>query len=788
MKLRFFSKNISWQRLLAVLTEINYLAIIFITPLWFAYFFPTYNIFELNKTVLFRILVWSLFFLTALGWATKNRQLHLKQEKLVTRFFKKYFFVPLFLLLGLAFGLVFSLDPIQSFFGSFERQQGLVSYLYYFVWALLIFINLMLSTESVLARRLRSIILTASLSGFLVALYGILQIFNIDFFNWPEPPYLTGRTMSTFGQPNFLASFLLLIIPLSAYLVYFFKNFYIRFFFALNLFLQVACLFFTASRGGLLAFFFVLTLGVFIILFTSRLAIRWKIIIISLTVLVGLSGLAAMEFATPGRFKESFDLKRGSLAARVFFFQAAADAIWQKPIFGYGLENSAEVFIKYYERDWALYGQVSANADRAHNLILDILLTSGFFGLALFCAWYYSVFSLGWREIRWGKDKVLALAILLALAGYVVSLFFSFTIVAGEVYFWLLFSILATISFHSERDAVNNEMQGEALGSKFICPLKKYFSAKFFWRSLLLIIIFILVGWQIKRELNALLADYYHNKIYIALGNRDLVYATALYQKAISLPINPVQRRQIAYFLGDGLSSYCRPGLLKDLAEEKIIKEKIKLLQTSLPEKSYPDIFLKAKLASCLQNEEAANYYFERATAISPELPLTHVARGYHFFLQGNLQEAAKYYQLADINLPDINNPLINTEHRQAVINYKFLMYNSLGEGYFRQGDYQRAEKFFDAAFRHRPQEYPLLKKIADCRYLLGDLEGALKYIERGAQASPRDYNWFVALAVLHFEKGETAEAIRQLEIALGLAPENEQGHIRELLDSYQVK
>jgi Flp pilus assembly protein TadD len=52
--------------------------------------------------------------------------------------------------------------------------------------------------------------------GFLASIYGVFQYFNIDFI-WPKilNPY-GGRAVSTFGNPNFMSSYNVLLLPLAA--------------------------------------------------------------------------------------------------------------------------------------------------------------------------------------------------------------------------------------------------------------------------------------------------------------------------------------------------------------------------------------------------------------------------------------------------------------------------------------------------------------------------------------------------------------------------------------------
>jgi O-antigen ligase len=777
MKQKLFFKELSYSRILEIAIETSYLLLIFLVPIWFAYLFPIFNMFEFSKLILFRFLVWFLFILTILWLVNKGtiKKIFFSAKGKDLKKIGRLFWPPLFLILGLALILPFSINVGQSFFGSYTRQQGLSSFLMYFLWSFLLFINLV-SIKKIKGQiefnlKLKRIIITAVLSGMLVAIYGILQIMNIDFLSWPEEPFMTGRAISSLGQPNFLASFLLLVIPLSFYLFYISSRFLVRFFYFLTGMLQIICLFFTSSRGGVVALFVMLGIFFLGIFLFSHLKKKIKIVIIISFIVIAVSGLGTLEFFNSGRIRDSFDVNKGSLAARVYFFQAASDAILKRPIFGYGLETGNEVFIKYYERDWGLYGNVSANTDRAHNLILDILVTTGFFGLVLFSLWYYSFFRLGFKEARQGENKYLSLALFLGSLAYFISLLFSFIIVVGEVYFWLFFAVLAAISFTTQFE------------KKEITSFNK--KEKIFI-NLLAFILIALSLLPLRANFKALLADYYQNSMQIVLNRKEFVRAGGLLQNILDLRPNKVQMEKANSFLGTHLTNYCNYDSWRDLSEKKMITDRLKSVLTSLPDKGYQNLFLKAKIYSCLGNNEEANNYFSQVASITPDWPFNYLEWGRHFVRENDLVSAEKYFQLVDINLPDLNNNLINEEHKQEVRSYKYIIYTSLGEGYMENGNYQRANVFFQAAHENRFWDHSLFKKIADCYYLQGDLVSAIKYNWRGAQASPKDYNWYLALAVLYYESGDEQEAILNLETALDLAPDNKKSEIENLSQYYQ--
>ncbi len=773
MKQDFISKKYSWTTILNVLIEVNYLTLIFLTPLWFAYFFPTFYMFEFNKFLVFRFFLGCLLFFTTWRLVISKKDIW---ARLILGFNNKifnYFIIPGILLVGLYFLLPFSINPIQSFFGSMERQQGLFSYTLYFLWAFLMFFNLWLfSNKNNLIDRIKRILTAITISSLLVSIYGILQILNIDFIPWPEPPYLTGRTLSTFGQPNFLASFLLLTIPLGFYLAHVSRKFFIKFLYYLIAAIQLICLFFTSSRGGLIAFFVMLFVFAGYLFLNSNFNKKIKIFIILGVLFSFIFSVVAIEYVIPGRLRSSFDVGRGSLAARVYFFQASANAILQKPITGYGLENSANIFIKYYERDWALFGDVSANTDRAHNIVLDIMITSGFVGLVLFSLWYYYYFRLAWKQSLEKENQFLALTIFLGAFAYFISLLFSFTIVVGEIYFWLFFVILILIdSINNSPDKIENKNN------------KISFLLKIKWPLFFLII--ILTSWQTLKSGQSLKADYYLNEIQKSINDMEFIKAAVLREEAASLKISSVQLESIDYFLYNHLATVCFYEVSRDKSEEVIINKKINEAVINIRDFGYKNIFLKAKLFACLNNEEQASKYFDLLTELAPNWPLGYLERGHYLVRLGKMKEAEKYYQLVDINLPDLQSPVINNQHKEIAANYKYLMYVSLGNGYLKQGNYDRAELFFQAAYKQKARDYSILKKIADTYYLRGDFDTALQYVKRGARANPSDYNWWLAMAMLYFELEEKSEGLDSLQKAWLIAPEAEKDNLEDLIWQY---
>ena len=755
-----------FNRLLNLIIEFIYLVLIFIVPLYFSYLFPTYNIFELSKLVIFKTLVWLLLFLTVI-------KIVFYPPQKCFFFFKKYGLIPFIFIIGLGVTLFFSINQTQSIFGSYNRQAGYLSFLFYFLWFIIVTFNIFFTDNSInkkdpknnFENKINRIILTAVFSSFLVSLYGILQILGIDFLRWPNEPLLTRRTLSTFGQPNFLASWLLLVIPLSVYFIFKYKQKLFKFFFSLILLAQLACLFFTSSRGGFVALVLTIFLFIVYLIFFVRLKSIQKIFISFGLLILMFFGLWGLNYFLPGRITSLFDMNSGSQAARVNFFQAAADAIIKKPFFGYGIENGGEVFIGYYQSDWGVFGDVSSTTDKAHNLILDLILTSGYWGLFCFSILYYFFFRLAYKNISQNKMRALSLALSLGGAAYLFSLMFSFPIVAGEVYFWLFLGLLAAIN------AGQNKTEVE-IGTNNIEKIKT--KRKIFYsitlKILLLGFFFTVVCWGIYYEFKVLVADYYFNQFYYALNRKEYFTAFTLSDYFAQEKTNPVNREYYYYFLGDKLSDFYPD--VKELSVLKVAREKLLEADINLSPLNYENVYAKGKINSTLGNYALAEEYFYELIRRAPYWPATYVELGRLFTREKKISEALTNYQLALVSLPDLNDDRLNEFHKEIINLYRKVIFREMGDLYSSVKDYEKAERYYQLAYRADINDFTLLKKIADTYYLRGNLNEALKYNERGARRNPNDYNWAFSIATLYKEIGDKANAILFLEEAIKLAPE----------------
>ena len=303
---------------------------------------------------------------------------------------------------------LFSPNPSRSFFSNYERMEGfmMLFHLYlYFVMMLSVF-----KTRKDWLIFLHST-LFASLA---VSFVGLLQRFGYRIS-------LQGgfRVDSTIGNPTYLAAYLLFHIWMLVFLLKeFWKKWWLIAIYSAALFFELLILYFTATRGAVLALLLVA------ILFWAAVVIFWQRLFIVKENLSIVSpknnlktwsvprklALAALLFilVTPIFFWQirqtkfvqdtnilkrlvNYSLSERTIQSRFLIWRMSAKAFLDRPVLGWGQENYYLAFQKYY--DPGLYAQ-EPWFDRSHNFFFDWLIHAGIVGLLsflsiLFVTFYY---------------------------------------------------------------------------------------------------------------------------------------------------------------------------------------------------------------------------------------------------------------------------------------------------------------------------------------------------------------------------------------------------------------
>ena len=628
-----------------LLAELGIIFILGLTPILFNYFYPTSI--DLCKIVVFKVGVLLLLF--SLAWRFLKFKLTISKD-----FFKQLFPFGL-LFVFLIFSLFFSVNITASWFGSYNRQEGLVSWLFYGFWAILVILYISGQESVVKYLKIRHLLLISSFSGLLVSLYALLQIFGIDFVTWAEPAKITGRAVSSFGQPNYLACWLVIVLPFSAYLFKTSKSKKGYIFWALVFLFELGGLLSTGSRSVFLTFLIISIIWLFWFLNRQNKLSAKKILIISLSAIAILAlFLASLALSNLNRLQEFTDFKKGSIYVREELFNSGWQAFLKKPWLGYGLENQTEAYAGAYKIDWAIYSRPNTYSDRAHNLILDTMLTGGIVGLVVFLYFLYWIYANLFKAYKKDKSNYLPAFLLWSLTVYLVSLLFNFSVTATNIYFWLIVGLSLAIA-----------------DKPIFIWQSKTKKANLLSLVLLLGTIAILF-YGTSAEIKKLAADYYYNKALNAVDNSEYFKALVLKDYFDEDYADKISN----YYYNEGLSLRLLEQFPKihDKSSFFVVSNYLAAFNNRLPAASFEDKFVKAFIMGIIGQENHSIAIFKDLSQVSPELPKIYLAWGdvllYNHDYQGALAKFEKVINL----LPDSNSKYLNTDQRKYLDDYKSLV------------------------------------------------------------------------------------------------------------------
>jgi len=766
------------EKIIDRIIEINILLLVFLMPITSIFFILTdFFVFEswtINDFFLVSFLTETLllfFLIKVLSFG-----LEIKKKLLV------YLMPFIVFVLVLCLSTFFSRAPWHSFWGLKERQMGLITWLHYLVFFTITLFSI--KTQKQVKRILWAIIAAAAI----VCVYGFLQFIGLDFQRWEEEVYLTGRIFSTFGQPNFLASYLLLVFPISVFGAIFSKKSAIRISLVCLSITILFCLIFTLSRGGWIGFVGEVLLFLMIYLWVKKhKKIIWFILsaLLLLVVVVLVLNLffkpadltSIYKGVTMGNYSPLVFLKdriigliffnQGSGSARLFWWSKGLKLFTERPILGYGLEAQRYIFPYFYEPKVAIFQTINSYVDRAHNEIIDLLLVSGLMGLTAYIYLIIHILRFIFRDLKkdidnyFSSENCLPLALLIGLFGCWISHQFSFAVVSAGFYIWLFTALIGVI-------ILNKKNNGERLFNfKLTTPL----SLKIF---IIIVIIFSLSWFNWRHNISFYLSDHYFLKAVRALYQENWPMALDNYQRILVYQSNmPSYRQKLAMDLWQGVKFYP-----DKISKEKILEMAVKILE-DIPAKER-NFEVNAHLARILTElntyQDKPDYVktekaFEYLASLSPRM-----AGIYNDWCQFEMiradYEKAKEMCLKALSLyANSDDPFMGYEQARPLRDEMSQVYKKLGDIHFVAGKNKEAIDNYKTSLRLNPKTIATYKSIGDVYYKEGKLDEALKYNLHGYVLNPQDPNWPFAIALLYYEKGYIIKAKEYGQKALTLAP-----------------
>lgn len=359
---------------------------LFTTPL---IFFPfTYLSFELPKVLAF-------YFFSALMLAglilTKPYSIKLNSVHSLAILF----------IIWLILASIIGIDFEHSFWGNYFRRQGIISWICY----LIVFIASGIAFQSEHRKIQASWAVVAS--ALAVSILALVQFISLYFLGNLDQLLYSGRVISTFGQPNFLASFLVMSLPFFWYLQLTSKGIK-KYLTILAGSLVILATILTFSRSSWLALLLLIIIwGLY----------HWRMFLGLLIGLILLYALLANLFPLLV-FREwsRFQVDLGALWSaenRTLIAERSQELIGKRPLFGYGAENFILSFPQVVRGDDL--GLKDIVVDSAHNLFLDIAVETGLVGLIIFILLLTAVFIKGLKSLGHQKSNFTAILLVVII-------------------------------------------------------------------------------------------------------------------------------------------------------------------------------------------------------------------------------------------------------------------------------------------------------------------------------------------------------------------------------------
>ncbi|MDP4009484.1 MAG: O-antigen ligase family protein [Candidatus Shapirobacteria bacterium] len=409
--------------------KFGFLFLLFFTPLIFTSF--NSELFELPKMYFVYLITLIILTLHLINFF-QNKSKLLSTNLLV---------LPLFLfLLSQGISTYFSVDQHTSIFGYYSRLNGgLLSLISYIILFLIL-------TVYIDKPFIQKIINVSLISGLIVSIYAIAEHFGIDKDIWLQD--VQNRVFSTFGQPNWLAAYLCILIPigLAQSVEYFYKKNKILFLiYDLSAIIFFLALLFTKSKSGIIAA--IISLGLFFILsfLKNKKSLKLLILNSSLLILFSLSiNNPIKDLLFPQKLKiadskiENLNITPSEDIRKIVW--KGALELWQKfPLFGTGVETFAYSYYWTRPAEHNLTSEWDFLYNKAHNEYINYLATTGALGLLTYSIFIGAILLLFVKTILKDKDNIyLNLGLLTAFISILITNIAGFSVVVISLYFFLL--------------------------------------------------------------------------------------------------------------------------------------------------------------------------------------------------------------------------------------------------------------------------------------------------------------------------------------------------------------
>ncbi|MDD4995136.1 MAG: O-antigen ligase family protein [Patescibacteria group bacterium] len=411
----------------------------------------------------------------------------------------------------MALSTIFSFYPAASWWGTYIRFEGMITYLFYFSAFYLIFWHLRTLTQAY------RFFMVAALASLPVSIYGFFQYYGYDFLKFTEDASGFSEIISTLGNSLYLSDYLIMVLPLAFALALIAKRWYCRAAWLALVFTDIYALVLTGKRSGFVALVVMAAIGGFLLLW------RWRR---SIAIAVGAVGLAAVlmlafNFNTLSqsglvqntpylrRVASIFNFEDITIKERLAVWQLAVGFIMDRPIIGHGVETFGYVFNAQYPPSFTAMPETIF--DRAHNLFLDTAFNVGLVGFVIYLAIFglaiFQSLKIFFREKnQW--FSYLSWGICVALIGFVAHNQFMFENAATRYFLFSYFAVAAAIPL-----AIQRERKIAAVPAEPIRPTEKIkFWASPEYKIIYYAILIAALAYSVKFHIFPISGDFFYNR------------------------------------------------------------------------------------------------------------------------------------------------------------------------------------------------------------------------------------------------------------------------------------
>lgn len=678
------------------------LLIFLLLPLWFNPF--SSQIFELHKLALLRTLIalaGGLFLADLLRGKSTRWSFFLSAPHLSLAFYALVFLL----------ATLFSLDPVTSLFGTYFRGQGLISALH--LWILFLLLVPQLRDPDFRTQLYEA----AALGTLPVIFYALLQRAGLDPFPWQEMAF-GERVFSTLGQPNFLGSYLGMVLPFTVSLSLLAKG-KKRWMWACLAGLALLTILLSQSRGALIG---VLLGGVsFVSMWYWKTASARQQI--RRVLLIGFCGGLLILSLSPNlqhTLQSQLRLDQATSTTRLYLWQGALTGISERPLLGHGPDMLYDSYGRFYDARIAQTDGTTIVPDRVHNVFLDTAYAIGLAGLLAWLGLLGGVLFLGIKQLRSleARQSLWLIAPLSSLFVFLGRGQFGFSSSLILLFFWTSLAVIASF------DSVD-----KAKKITLILPTWLQKNPKILTTTVLAVVL-VSIYWFNYRPV---LADHYHKIAQTHQTDANLAAATQHYEKAFRT--YPEDGYYLLQWINSGIP------LAEANPNPEIGLARLQTLQTSLDNwqqgryLSTNQLLAQARmeaarsrLSGSREAVRTASKWYQQALSSAPERAALHEEWGSFLMQIGEFSEARDLF-LQAIALYD------HPDH------FEYHLYRSrLGAAYFYLGEYEKTIAVMENIFH--PGRYPFDSfearfLLANAHERLGQNEEARLHLEQALTLRP---------------------------------------------------